>query len=813
MDTMLSPTPNKLTLDKFLLNYLNGINQQVESSESKSRYETIIQMCRRYRGMTPSDLFGFWHNGVWAESPKFANLHGTNIFQALINGAYAAYLQAELSLEITAKSDNFEARAMEKICRGIYEVLNRKWESFESDIFFGMILKLNAFCISVYDQSDPSHKIYLPIFETEAVEVPAEMVCKDCGYVFQKQESPEMEMTDIPKMNTIHPLDEEEDVAESEGNSEMMEGNSETCPECGSPNVEQALEPGLIEVQKVVGQKEIKIGSIKTIITDALDVSVDDLSGSGDLDSASWVQWRYLVSKGKLQSLFPHLKLDKFSLWSYPTRLKMAYKKGGTYGSYPSNSMERNLYEVKHNWVERYEYHDYISPTDFKVGDFEIKAGQSLAEVCPEGLVFLTVGNEIIYIGNEDKKKVIKTARWIPDANSIYGLGARAGLAIQKKINQIDNIVMEGESRSLRGSVIYAPEAIDGAFLEGANTNIPLKPDFALGGNRVSDFVFPIEVKGLNGASLAFLQSQVGTMQKIMGIPDVLLGAGDRNVDTARGQMLVADRASGLMVPPKKSEGYMKIGWLKDQLRLIQKYYTPEIIRKFSGMYDDRWLDDEIESFLKNDIDEYIDIEIVEGTEIPESRAMRQSRLRQDIAAGFVQLTPKVRYKLLRQSGLTDFDYQDYQMNIKLANKRLQVVKELSENEEAVKSYIQGEEALFDPETGERLTNEQGIPANNPVLMSILEMPLMKINEDAEDHDIMISFWSEKYRSYKASVREYPKMLLDFCEMMIGAHKAAAAQAMMKVQGVMQMQQALGMATQAAAANMQNEQAQPPQEQ
>lgn len=745
--------PSNLTLDKFLLNYLNWINEQVESSVSKSRFETIIQMCRRYRGLTPSDLFGYWHNGVWAESPRFANLHGTNIFQALINGAAAAFLQSELSLDITAKSNTFEARAIEKISRGIYEVLNREWKKFEHEIFFGMILKLNAFCLSIYDKNEVGHVIQIPEFSNEQVQTPGRFVCQECGNTMEEIEAPQV------------------------------------CNECGSSNFVEVEQPGIVDTTKISGYKELTFGKIKTVITDALDLSLDDFHSNMDITKSVWAQWRYLASKSKLKTYYPDKDFNKITPWSYPTRLKMAYKKGSYLSGFPASGFEKNLLEVKHNWLEPCEYSDYISPSDYQLGDFSLFAGQPLTDVCPDGLVFITVGNEIIFIGPEDKKRVIKTCKWLEDPNSVYGIGAKAGLAIQKKINQLDNMAMEGESRSMKGSIIYAPEAVDGSYLEGANTNIPLKPDFALGGNRVSDFVFPIQVSGLSHASLTFLQNQIQTMQKILGIPDVLLGAGDKNIDTATGQQLVTERAAGLMVPPKLSEGQMKIGWIKDQLYLIQKYGDPSFIRKFGGKYDDNWTDDEVNAFLSNDFEEFISIELVSGTEIPESKSMRQMKFRNDIASGFIQMTPKVRARLLQQSGFIDLDVDGYSLNERLAEKRLSVILELVRDEEFMKNYEQAELALTDPETGRKMLNENGMEVINPVLNSILSYPVMEISGQAESHEIMIQFWSDKYKIYKSSMTEYPKALFDFMDYMISQHKAKAAEEMMKTQGLMSMGQ------------------------
>jgi hypothetical protein len=590
--------PSELALDKYLLNIDRTVKDETESQEARNRSQAIVMMCRRYRGATPSDLFGFWSNSNWADSPRFSALHGTNVFQALVHGAEAGYMQAQVSLDVSAKANNFQNRAVEKIARSIYEVLKRtQWEAKEQAIFHSAVLKLNAFVISRFDKTG-GPQLPKPNFSPVSYEQGGNFVCPEC-------------------------------YSTGEGLS-----GTDSCPACGS-QVSYLQDPTQVQDYLVSGFGQVSAGKTEMIVTDALDVSVDDRRGeAADITTAGWVQWRYFAQKTELQKLYPHLKLKDKPEWAYPTRLKVALKRFESGEAQPKSRMEKNQYEVKQTWLDRAEYEDYVAPVDMQIGDFAIKAGQRLTDLCPDGLVMGVINNEVGFVDDEDKNKRVKSCVWLVDPASFYGLGARAGLPIQKKINQLDNMAMEGEARSMKGSVVYLPEAIDGANLEGANTNIPLRPDFSTGGQPMKNFLMPLDVSGLSSASLAFLSTQVETMQRVMGIPDVTLGEGDRHAKTATGQQLVAQRASGLMVPAKISEGNMMVGWLKDQLDLIQTYYSPEALLQFGSRYGEEWMDDEVEAFFNVKLDEAIAVEVVEGSEIPESRADKQSKLRNDIAPG-----------------------------------------------------------------------------------------------------------------------------------------------------------------------------------
>jgi hypothetical protein len=723
------PKTDDKPLDKYLLNIDRLIKEETETPEAKTRAQTIIQMCRRYRGSTPSDLFGFWRNGVWADSPRFAALHGTNVFQALVHGAEAGYMQAKVALDISAKANNFQNRSVEKIARSIYEVLGKtQWTGKEQAVFHAAMLKLNAFCISRFNKAG-GPELPVPQFQQMAYEQGGQWVCPEC-------------------------------YTSGEGLS-----GTEACPACGAP-VSFLQDPSITQDYAVSGFGNIPAGETEIIIADGLDVSVDDRSGeSADVTKSGWLQWRYFAQKSELKKLYPHLVLKDKPDWSYTTRLKVALKRYESGEAMPKTKLEQQEYEVKQTWLDRTEYEDYVAPVSLQIGDFMIQAGQKLCEVCPDGLVMGVVNNELAFIDKENKNKRVKSCVWLTDPTSFYGLGARAGLSIQKKINQLDNMAMEGEARSMKGSVVYVPEAIDGANLEGANTNIPLRPDFATGGDPLKNFIMPIEVSGLSAASLSFLGTQVDTMQRVMGIPDVTLGEGDANIKTATGQQLVSQRASGLMIPAKISEGNMKIGWLWDQLDLIQTYYSPEALLKFGSRYGEEWMDDEVMAFFEAKLPEAVAIELVEGSEIPESRADKQNKLRADIANGFIPMTPELQMKLAQQSGYDGMDINNYESNCKLADKRLNALKEVVADPQLEMAYQMAEMAMIDKKSGMRM------PGPNPVLMQLLSDPIFMVNSQAENHQQHIDYWSRKYREFMASGKTQPQVLVAACDMLITKHK------------------------------------------
>jgi hypothetical protein len=726
----------------FLLNIAKRIDTEVESTEARTRFQTIIQMCRRHRGVTPSDRFGYWNGAVWAESPKFSQLHGTNIFQSLIRGAEANYYDAQIKLDISAKAGSFENRAAERLARGIYQILNvTQWQqtNAEQEMFYNTILKNNAYIISRFNKAKNSISLKKPEFAQMGYEQSGTAICPQC-------------YSSVP-----------------------YSSGTDVCPNCGAQGLSVMDDPTAVQDYGVSGFSEIPAGETEMVIASGLDVSVDDRDGRpADIKSAGWVEWRYFAQKNELQRIYG-LKLKDKPKWSYPTRLKVALQRYQSGELGPTTDFDKQTYEVRQIWLDLAEYEDYVAPKAWTCGKTTIQVGERFADHYPNGMVFGYTGSEVMFCDGEDKNFRVKSAIWLADAASHYGLGAQAGLALQKKINILDNMAMEGEARSMKGSIAYVPEAVDGAHLEGQNTNIPLRPDFSTNGEPIKNFIMPVEVSGLSQSSLVYLNSQVSTMQRVMGVPDVTLGEGDPAARTASGMARIDQNATGLLIPAKRSEGAARAGWLMDQLMLIQEFYPAEAVQQFGERYGEEWLEDEIAAFLQADLNKAILISVVPGSEIPESRFDRQEKLRMDIMNQFVPLTPELQAQLARESGYEGMDVGFYESNTKLANKRYTWLKDtiVKQVEQLEMAYQIFEGQMTDPQTGQRAKDPMGNVVMNPVIQQLITAPQLQLNAQAENHEMQYMFWSAKVRELMASATDQPQVLIAACDAMMTSHTLA----------------------------------------
>lgn len=737
-----SPTKySDLTPKEFFLGKAKQIRTESESMRSKINAQFIVQMCRRHRSMTPADMFGYWRNGVWCESVAYDSLHGVPLFQQLIVGAESNYTNAEIRLDITANSNKYQSIA--NICRDIYEVLEtRQWtEAVKQAEFYAKILMLNAFYISRINKED-GDDISKPKFDDIAYEQNGTGVCTEC----------------------YTPAD-------------MGSQAEQKCPNCGGETLSALSDPTTTQDQVVAGFDKQKGGETEMVIANGLEVSVDPNGKPADIKSCGWVEWRVMSQKAELKRLYPHLELNGTPKWSYQTGLRKALQRyqAGIGGIFTES--DKTEFEVRNIWLDATEYEDQVAPDDLKLGkQMIIKRGDKYIEKFPDGIVFGLINEEIAFLECENKNKRISSSLWISDGIMFEGLGARAGLTIQRKINQLENIAMEGETRSLKGSAIYNSEAIEGSALEGANTNIPTKQDFSQGTNPLSNYVLPLKVEGLSQETLTFMANQKQTMQEIMGTPDVVLGQDTAADKTYGGQALRSRNALGLLTPKTQSTARAKELWLSHQFDLIQNYYSPEALRQFGRRNGAEWQDEEIEELLEADLDECISIAYVPGTEVPESRFEKGMRLRADISAGFVPLTSQLKQRLASESNFDDLDVDDYNSNLKLAEKRFTFIKNTIEKNRLDGPYQQYEAQMVDPQTGVRAADQTGQPIPNPVMQQLLNAPELIIYQFAENGAEQVSYWSQKVRDIAGADDNQSPMLLAMANAMITKHNAAIMQ-------------------------------------
>lgn len=752
---------SKLDPKKFILGLAARIHRENEEERSKYQGQSAYEMCRRFRGTTLGDKFGYFREGIWTEGRWFQNLHSTNVFQALVKGAEGGIAAADIKLEVTGNQNNSRVRMGVKVLKRVLEIEKvRQWDAVtRKDIFYANILKNNAFIISRFNKSGGTESVPMPIFGNMEYEIGGKAVCNACYHTQEYSQ---------------------------------VEGQETTCDKCGGSEFSVVKDPERRQEEKLTGFEKKPAGRVEMVVADGLDVSVDQINGKpSDIKSCSWVEWRYLAQKNILKRYYPHLQLKDGPEWSYQTRLKQGLKRySDTGSSYPETEYDFTDYEVRQIWLDLSVYEDYVPPEDWKVGNFEFKAGVPLKKTAPDGIVVAVIGQEVAFIDHENKNKRVKASAWLTDGVGFVGIGASAGISIQRKINHLDNMTMEGEARSLKGALLYRSDAVDPTDLEGANTNIPIRPEYGHHDKPLSHATMPLDVSGLKRETLEFLSIQRETMQMVVGVPDVKLGENDTNADkTFGGQALRSRNADQLLVPNLQGVAVMMVGWAYDQGDILQNFMAPEGLLDYGLRWGEEWDRDHVEAFYALDLERDVTITHVQGSEIPETRFEREERLRADIANGFVQMNPELEAKFIQSAGFEDVDPQNTESNRRLAEKRFSGLKEgISDELEAL--YQELEPGMIDPETGERAMDETGLPVPNPIVVQLSAQ--MIVSTYTENHEQMIEFWSDKVRSLNSSTSDQSMLLTALCELMVTKHVQGQVMVALQTNNMTAMVQAAG---------------------
>lgn len=753
--------PSKLPLDKYLLSLKKNLTDTYKD-QAETRINNIVTSCRRYRGSSPSDLFGFFSGRGWATHKAHFELHSTNQFQSLITGASVSYLSAKIQLDVTATSQDPRSRSIEKISKGIYKTIDtRDWnEISEKQMFFGGVLQLNYIIESRFNKDCDDEKLKIPKFSQVPMTTGGQYVCKNyqCN-----QNGP---MSDIEQNGA--------------------------CPQCQSP-VEVLSPPVTQPVDVHTGYDEIPAGATEMEVSGGWYWEVDPGNTEcSNIKKARWVKKYQIVHVDELKRKYPHLKCEARTPFSYAMKWILAFERGkdNALGIEGKEDLEKR--EVQKFWFDKDMVEGYISPSFYQVGNFQIQPGQKLTDVCPDGLVTAFTGEEICYIDNEDKRNTLTAGCWKDDPTSFTGLGVLSAIPIQKKINRLENILWEGLTRSMFGSVIYNPEAFENGKLEGNNRNIALKKGWPQ--NQPIDYYFrELNISGFSPQVQEYLQLQFDLMQKIMGVPDAAIGEADTSNTTYGGQQLLANRATGLVIPAKKSQAKAKEDWLLQQLQLVQKYYAPERIVKMGGRFGEAWTEEDIQAFMSADLCNEIIIEYKEGSEVPQTRAEQEQKLGALYGLGVFQegnpTKPEILKELVDLSGVNvSIDFNGYDSNNKLAERRYEIMKEaIDSNPNADQIFMQMQAAAgINPQTGQ--------PNPNPFIGQILANPTMQVGPDSENHQQMIDFWSRQMRNEKANIKTSVAFVAGM-QSMIWAHQNAATQAGMTqnaIAGVSQLPSTLG---------------------
>lgn len=691
-----------LPFDEFVkqkCDYIDRVNEDAE----RERIHLYVTLSKRYRG----DHFGFFasdNSGQWIDV-RDPGLKKVNVIAPVVRANNKNWMEAAVRLEVSPSTSDPEVAGGADIAQALIDRLStRDWNEQVEEM------------ISELAQLSSAYFMYSR---------------------FNKQLGPVM------RVPTMARQDHRQDGAFA------LEG-----------------------LQTFGDYEELNGGDTETEIYTSYEMKADERNAKGgNLSKSRWLRNNYLVYRNELEELRPWALLNgRGGGWSEGLRQQRALETSAQTGDNlggderdGAGDRDEDLLDFRRYWLDPKAVAGWVCPRDFTLGSaedgytFTIRAGQTFDDVfvdeegAPvpfEGLYLERVGDELLYVGNEDFRKHWSVGHWQMDANAFWGKAQEDLLDLQEmRIEMVNIFFQAGMTMSL------PPLIIDGLLFDGEDfVNDPGKiirtrKGFNRDGKPISDFVHQLFPQGPGPDMFNFYHLLVQSTDESSGVAPVSVGMGDPHNKTLGGQQLLTQRAVGLLVPSQKNKARCKREWAYQQLELIQKYWTPDRYAPLKSKFGEEWKEADVEAFRKANIREDYDIGYVEGSEVPQSLEEREVKLVGLLTSGILQdpIVPlQLKQMLVRMAGI-DYDVENYESEIRVCNARLRrmdaVIAQLKEL---------GVGYLFD-EMGP-LVDPFGRPQIDPLaVQQVLYAPGCEIMPEADNLIVHMEFWKDQLMAEAAN--------------------------------------------------------------
>jgi hypothetical protein len=312
---------------------------------------------------------------------------------------------------------------------------------------------------------------------------------------------------------------------------------------------------------------------------------------------------------------------------------------------------------------------------------FSVKAGKTLGEAkyegkecdCPPVICVRLINTTIIDIFVSDFREEFQYVSFLSNPSAFWGLFLYDIVSLQDIITHVLSIQVYHIRRNAITRLVYNRNSFDPEEFDKDRipTKQTLPPDIP-----ISSQFGVVPALTMNGEPMQMFMTMLETLSSVALTTPAMEGQAQPNEPYAA-QALQKQSSLGLLAPAERSKALAKVGWAKQQLKLIQEYWTEEDTEEMLNLNPD-WTEDFIMAFVKCELDRDLNINYKQGTEIPQSLIEReiklQNMLNQLMALGGVAdgtLAPPdaiktVLNELFQSSGL-DIDVGDSESNLRLA--------------------------------------------------------------------------------------------------------------------------------------------------
>lgn len=736
--------------------------KQISKRGSRARCATTVTLLRRLRAQSLADQFGIFSpngSGAWLGDNQsgniaFANMKSLNVVKPMVQLVSTTLASAQVKLDIAAANKDPELGGAANIARGLFEYWNSRdgyWDSNLKNRLATMVcIAYGCFFRSYSDKR--KHKVPGQMetqFGQEMMPEAGEYACHTCGtsgpFFGDTQQAGEFSVT--------------------------------RCPQCGKV-AEVTKEPSESSMEVPNGESPLMALENKTDVVNPLEVYLDErYSQNANISNVQWLVWHPLYSEEEMKAEFgDYNNYGEPKDWSYSSRWKHAMETGTVLyeKSMSTNSDvdESKFWEVNWIWVRPDQYLTYKVPSLYQLKDAsgkvvdEIEPDTQLIEKYPDGFCFPITGDKLLSGQYEsDLTQVWDYCGLNPDPMSFYYRPLVDFIQYQDDANTQYTLYMQHLERNAQVGIIYDDRAFDPDSFE--SDLIPTKEGFSRDESLdyyVKTFTTPPMLEAAKG--LEFILSRV--LPALGGFQPAAIGAPSPGEPYAA-QLLQKQQSLGQLAQGQQSQANAEKGWFKKQCKLAQQW-PPAKLEYIRTRLGEEWKEQDIEAFLQCDIDRDINIDILEGSDIPTSLIEREVKINNFITqlAGvppeFVAAMPPEFLKQVFSQWLTltgiDADFDNVEAEDRLSTARYMVIKRAAQSKGDPEQVF---EQLFG-------VQQQG-PDGQP--QTVGGMPLMVVLK-GENHADAVEFWTDRQMASHADYDDPQSQFYVVCaEAMIQRHENA----------------------------------------
>jgi hypothetical protein len=491
---------------------------------------------------------------------------------------------------------------------------------------------------------------------------------------------------------------------------------------------------------------------------------VDEVNGkAADLTDCQFVKMSRLSRRFELRELYgdkvtKNLEPKDGREWSDPVRWWHKLESGSVtekdFKARGGASNDDDLLQEDIWWCTPASVANWKAPKPYEHPcGFKIKQGQTIAEAFKAkgkefvGLYLVMCGKRILYIDTESHNDVVVSGLWLMNGASFYGKGQQELNDIQEAANAFFSMFYEYGMHSSMPQRVYDGGMFDRkGFKNRAGGMTPTRKGFARQ-HPIRWYIDTLE-PGRMSSDMYFIWSSLISEggQEIGGTPKAVTGQGDPKQRTLGGQALLAQRGLSLLIPSQKSAGQALKRFARQQLKLAQRYWGTEQIKRTLSRVDQSWEEQDVEAFRAMDIDRDLTYKIVEGSDIPVTFAEKEARVGNAIATGILwnpQIPVELRQQVARFANI-DFDPDNIERERRHQSQVLRKIKEAC-------AYVEKQGIGY-------VQTEAGIELNPLAIDRILSLPGLEILPRSENLKFAKQYFDNEIVAQHTS--EHPDQLL-----------------------------------------------------